>query len=278
MTTYKNTNKQWILTVTFALSMLLCQTASAFSWKDLWSRPDEQGAKLLQQGKPKQAAKTFENSNWRGVANYRSGEYEKAITDFSQQKTATSLYNKGNAMAHKGQYRAAIESYDESLKLNPNNKDAIYNRDLLKKLLKKKQKQQQQSRNKNKQNKDKQQSKSNQSKQQASKSQQKQQRQQQKQQQQSAQQKQSSKQQQAGGQKNQQPKQSDKQGQQQQQAQQQPDKTPSSPKQQAQNKQQLEKQQAQKQWLRRVPDDPGGLLKQKFLRDYMRMQNNQYKQ
>ena len=31
-----------------------------------------------------------------------------------------------------------------------------------------------------------------------------------------------------------------------------------------------EKQQAKKQWLRLVPDDPGGLMREKFLRDYLR--------
>ena len=33
-----------------------------------------------------------------------------------------------------------------------------------------------------------------------------------------------------------------------------------------------EQQQAKEQWLRLIPDDPGGLLREKFLRDYLRMQ------
>ena len=33
-----------------------------------------------------------------------------------------------------------------------------------------------------------------------------------------------------------------------------------------------EKQQAKEQWLKLVPDDPGGLMKEKFLRDYIRRQ------
>ncbi len=36
--------------------------------------------------------------------------------------------------------------------------------------------------------------------------------------------------------------------------------------------QQQEQQLARQQWLRRVPDNPGGLLKQIFLRDYLRRQ------
>jgi len=45
--------------------------------------------------------------------------------------------------------------------------------------------------------------------------------------------------------------------------------TPSSA-QQARNQQQ--QQENLKQWLERIPDDPGGLLRQKFLRDHMRYQ------
>ena len=40
----------------------------------------------------------------------------------------------------------------------------------------------------------------------------------------------------------------------------------------AQDSAQDEKQQAVQQWLQRVPDDPGGLLRRKFLLEYQRRQ------
>jgi Ca-activated chloride channel family protein len=37
-----------------------------------------------------------------------------------------------------------------------------------------------------------------------------------------------------------------------------------------------EKQQAKEQWLRLIPDDPGGLMREKFLRDHLRRQRGWY--
>ena len=35
----------------------------------------------------------------------------------------------------------------------------------------------------------------------------------------------------------------------------------------------VENQQAMEQWLRRIPDDPGGLMRRKFIYQYKRMQD-----
>jgi len=42
--------------------------------------------------------------------------------------------------------------------------------------------------------------------------------------------------------------------------------------------QQRENQQASQQMLRSIPDDPGGLLRQKFLRDHLRRQAEQQRE
>nr|MBA3535441.1 hypothetical protein [Tatlockia sp.] len=38
----------------------------------------------------------------------------------------------------------------------------------------------------------------------------------------------------------------------------------------------LEKQQAKEQWLRLIPDDPAGLMREKFLRDHLRREEGWY--
>ena len=43
----------------------------------------------------------------------------------------------------------------------------------------------------------------------------------------------------------------------------------------AQLRQQQEQQQAMEQWLRRIPDDPGGLLRRKFRSQYQRYRRDQ---
>ena len=42
------------------------------------------------------------------------------------------------------------------------------------------------------------------------------------------------------------------------------------------NKDDQEKKQAKEQWLRLIPDDPGGLLREKFLRDHLRRERGWY--
>ncbi len=243
--------KKFILLI---LMILIFPLTYAWQWDDLWQTKDQQAIKMLSQGKSKSAAKTFENKQWKGIANYRSGDYQAASDLFSQNKSARELYNKGNALAHLSQYEKAIKAYDSSLKMDPKDKDAIYNRDLLKKLLKqsknkKSDSQKNKKKNKKDQNKKKQQAKNNK----PSKS------------------KKDKNSKQAGNyQKQQKPKSKNNEKKQAQSKQQ---KNKAGQNQQAkQQARPTEKQQSQKQWLRRIPDNPGGFLRQKFLRDHIRRQ------
>lgn len=213
-----------------SLLLLITTPAYAMQWIDLWKRKDQQGVSLLKAHKPKEAANIFSDPLWRGIAHYRSGNYKMALKTLNPLKTELAYYNKGNTLAHLGEYKAGIAAYDHALALNPNNKDAFKNRELLKELLKK-QKKQQKNQQENTQNKREQPPS--------------------KQKQEQPQQQQASKEQESQPQ----------------------EKKPASQKKITQSHQkQREKQQAKKQWIRRIPDDPGGLLRQKFLRDFLRMQ------
>ena len=208
----------------------LCLTPSyAWEWRDLWSRPDEQAAKLLAKGNVEQAANRFENTEWQGVAYYRSRNFDKAINAFIQDPSSESLYNKGNALARLGQYQKAIDAYEAVLKEDPKNEDARYNRDLLKKMLKK----HPQKKMANKEN--------NAGKNSKKKKQQKQTKQQKK------------------NKENRPPKKQKKLAK---------NTTP----------EKRREQKAHQRWLRRIPDNPGGLLRQKFLRDHLRMNQSHYRE
>jgi len=147
------------------LVIVLPQQTLAFGWDDLWLRPDQQGAKLLSQGKAKVAANKFENPSWKGVANYRAGQYQKTVDALRKQENALSHYNRGNALAHLGKFQQAIEAYDVTLNLNPDDSDAEFNRDLLKKLLEQQKKQQNPKKDQNQKDANKQKDQSHQKKQ-----------------------------------------------------------------------------------------------------------------
>lgn len=123
---------------------ILSQPVDAFEWKDLWQTPDQQGMKALQNEKPAEAQALFENDQWRASAAYQAGNYPQAIEGFIGDASTSGHYNRGNAMARSGDLEGALEAYDQALKINPEMEDAKFNRKLVEELLKQ-QKQQQDS-------------------------------------------------------------------------------------------------------------------------------------
>tara|TARA_A100000164_G_scaffold66973_1_gene55623 strand:- start:7714 stop:9423 length:1710 start_codon:yes stop_codon:yes gene_type:complete len=111
-------------------------------WSRLWFRDDQLAFELLEKGDAKTAAHLFQDEKWKSVANYRNKEWGPALNGFSSDLSADGLYNQGNSLAQLGSLNEAIEKYDRALELNPEDDDARFNRDLVKELLQKQQEQQ----------------------------------------------------------------------------------------------------------------------------------------
>jgi len=247
----------------------------AFNWQDLWSTPDQQGRDLMSKNQFKQAKETFTGSAWAATAAYRDGDYQKAAALYQELNNEQGYYNQGNALAHMGQYEEAIKAYNKALALNPKNQDALYNRKLVEDLLKKdkEQNQNKDQQNKDQQNKD-QQNKDQQNKDQQNKDQQNKDQQNKDQQNKDQQNKdQQNKDQQNKDQQNKDQQNKDQQNKDQQNKDQQNKDQQNS---EAQSEAEREKQQAKEQWLRLIPDDPGGLMREKFLRDHLRRERGWY--
>ena len=120
--------------------VLVCSPdAQAFEWKNLWISPDQQAASAYKKGQLEQSAKQFENHDWRGVAQYSAGQYQQAAKTLENVTTSDGLYNKGNALAKSGQYQDAISAYRKALEIDPQNEDAKYNAEVVEKQLEKQQ-------------------------------------------------------------------------------------------------------------------------------------------
>ena len=117
--------------------------AQALSWDDLWLTKNQQAQRQLEAGAANEAAALFEDQEWRAVAQYRARDYADSARTFAEQEDTRSLYNLGNAMARQGEFDSAIDAYEQVLELDPDDEDAAYNRDLLRQL----QQQQQQQEN-----------------------------------------------------------------------------------------------------------------------------------
>ncbi len=107
----------------------------AFGWEDLWLTRDQQAQRELDEGKAMEAGELFEDPVWRAVAKYRAAEYGPSAAGFGNQEDIENLYNLGNALARLGEIETAIDAYEQVLEVDPEMEDALYNRDLLKDLI-----------------------------------------------------------------------------------------------------------------------------------------------
>ena len=130
----------WVIVLIFFI-VPLPQTAYAATWSDLWLNKDQQAGRELEAGNAKDAAALFKNRDWQAVADYEAGDYAGSASVFSEKNDTRNLYNLGNAMAFQGDFDAAIDAYEQVLEKKPNHEDATYNLDLV---TKKKEQQEQQ--------------------------------------------------------------------------------------------------------------------------------------
>ena len=105
------------------------------TWDRLWARPDQHAYDALKSGQPEFAALWFEDPDWQAVARYRSDDFATAVALFQQDPSVRGWFNLGNALAHSGELEAAIGAYDRALGIEPIHEDAAHNRALVDELL-----------------------------------------------------------------------------------------------------------------------------------------------
>lgn len=129
------------------LPLVLClhsPRAAAFSWSDLWQRPDQQARAALDAGDAQRAQTLARDPALRGAAAYRAEQYAVASEDFARRDDAQADYNRGNALAKSEKFEDAIKAYDQALERDPSLADAVANRKAVQDWLKQRQQQQQQ--------------------------------------------------------------------------------------------------------------------------------------
>lgn len=125
--------KGWVLVLVIFI-VPLPQPAEAAFWEDLWLNKNQQAERAMEAGSPADAAVLFDDSEWRGVARYQSGDYTGSAAEFAEYGDTRNLYNLGNALAQQGEFDSAIDAYEQVLEFDPGNDDASYNLDLVKQL------------------------------------------------------------------------------------------------------------------------------------------------
>jgi len=129
----------WLVLLAIALLPCVPGEAHASAWSDLWQRPDQQAAAALHEGRAKEAQQLARNPALRGAAAYRAGDYAGAVDALRSAPGVDAQYNLGNALAKQGDYQAALDAYDQALKLDPKHADALANRNAVENWLHKQQ-------------------------------------------------------------------------------------------------------------------------------------------
>ena len=250
--------------------------AMALDWGSLWQREDQRGPELIEQN-PNKAAELLEQPEWRGSALYRAGKYDEATEAFSKSGDITGYYNRGNALARAGKLEEALEAYEQVLEEHPEHADARFNYDLVKQLFEQQQNQEQNGEENQQQNQNSQQNNSDSQsddsqegdESQSSDGNESQNGEQQDQDNQQSPESQNQDGQQPQEQQEPEPSEAEQEADAQP-SEQNPEQTPGAEAPVPLNEQPLS--QGQEQMLRRVPDNPGGLLQRKFLQQYQQRQ------
>jgi Ca-activated chloride channel family protein len=245
--------------------MLNSEISHALTWNDFWLNPDQQAYKLLESA-PTEAYNQAKDLQIKAAAAYKKQDFKTATQLYPESgQNLADLYNRGNALAQAGEFAAALSSYEQALTYEPTDEDTLYNKKIVEDALKQQQEQEQQ----NKESQENQEKQENQDSQQSDQEQQSQENQESSEQEKNEQEQLAQKDQQTQADEEQrQEEQSEEQQAEQQESEQEVELTPEEKALDAEEKQAME------QWLRRIKDDPGGLMRRKFLYQYHKRNQN----
>lgn len=117
------------VTLLAAIALLVMMPADG-RFIDLWLTPDQQGRRAYEAREFPVAADTFTDPAWKGVAQYRSGQYAEAADSFGRIDSAAGFFNRGNAFMRGREYRKAITAYENAVAEAPDWVEARENLEL----------------------------------------------------------------------------------------------------------------------------------------------------
>lgn len=103
-------------------------------WKRPFQNANQRGLESYANENFEDAAAHFDDSNWKGSALYKAGDYQGALREFAKDSSPTGLFNQSNALAQLGELDDAISTLDDLLAIEPDNQDALHNKALLEQL------------------------------------------------------------------------------------------------------------------------------------------------
>jgi Ca-activated chloride channel family protein len=118
-----------------ALALALPHSARADGLADWFWTPDQQGRRLYEQHRYREAAAAFADPAWRAAALYRAGDYAGAAELLAPVQTSVAQYNRGTALVRGRDYQGAKAAFEAALTLDPQNTKAQRNLEITERII-----------------------------------------------------------------------------------------------------------------------------------------------
>ena len=141
--------RKGVLSIAMLVVLPFPNPAQAQEWQSLWKTPNQKAQQAFDAGDYERSAGLFNDPEWKAAAEYKAGSYEQVLETLKDSDNARTHYNRGNALAQSGRLVEAVAAYEDALKLEPDHEDAAYNKAVVEKELEKQKQEQQQDQNQN---------------------------------------------------------------------------------------------------------------------------------
>lgn len=114
-----------------AVCLFLPQLLQASLSDEFFKTPDRRAEEFFHEGNYEKANELFQNRDWQAATKFRLGDYQAAAEALKENRTAEGLYNCGTAKAKLGDFKGALKDYRAALELEPDHEDALFNKKLI---------------------------------------------------------------------------------------------------------------------------------------------------
>lgn len=126
--------RRGVLGLAVVVVLTLPEPAVALDWKAPWYTDDQRGARSFEAEDYGKAIREFQDAEWKAAALYRAERFQESAALLAGIPHPEALYNRGNALARMGNLEEAKALYEQVLRTDPGHEDARHNLDLLRKL------------------------------------------------------------------------------------------------------------------------------------------------
>ena len=129
--------KNLLFVLLIGLMHIPSEPLQAADFNDWFVNNNQKGKQAFDDTQYRDSLRLFDDIRWRAASAFRLNDWQKAYDLYMQLDDVESIYNRGNALVYLARLEEAILAYNEVLKREPGHEDAQFNKNEVLKLLEK---------------------------------------------------------------------------------------------------------------------------------------------